>query len=254
MIAVTSFSSSGYEAYGRKFLESAIKHWPTKIIVYHEGREPDIKHEKIEYRNLFDIGDMVQFLRYLQNIPLTRGKTPEGYNYNFDAWKFSRKSFCQMDVLKGYQGKVFWLDADIEFEQDVPEEFLNELFEGKGVVHFGREGFHTETGFVGFDTEHADFATFLEKYEQVYRRAIIFTLRRWHDCEALDWALSHCPDIARNLSPNYVHGTDSLDVMDGSILSPYLTHNKGARKYGATKIFKGLQGIASQGDVPRQVH
>ena len=246
MIAVTSFSDTGYHQYGKRFLEQAIVNWPSKIIVYYEAK-PDLIHEKIEYRDLFGVSELRTFLFYLQDKPLTHGKLPDGYNYNYDTWKFCRKSFVQFDVLKETEEKVFWLDADIEFKKPISEDFLESLFlETRGgkqkprtLTCLWREGFHTETGFIGFDPKGVGFKEFLEEYMNVYRKGTLFTLPRWHDCAAFDHAVEKSGVPFKNLSKFYVKNKTPLDVMSLSVLGPYCDHLKGDRKYGVEKIYKG---------------
>lgn len=231
MIAVTTFSKTGYETYGRTFLETFVKYWPCKIIVYYESR-PDFEHERIEYRNFFEIPPVPAFYTYLKSIPGTNGQADGKYDYNKDAWKFTRKVFAQIDVLQDHKGKVFWLDADIETKKPVTEKWLDTLFDGKALSFLGREGLYTETGFVGFDTEHPNFPEFLERYTNCLRKGIFLTLPRWHDCQIFDWARE---GRGRNLSPFY---DGHLDVFPKSVLGKYMIHNKGNRKYGVKKKSK----------------
>lgn len=238
MIAVTTFSRTGYETYAKEMLESAVENWPTKLIVYTEY-PIDFRHEKIEERNFFDIPHTQNFYQYLKATPLTHGMTPKGYNYNYDAWKFTRKVFAQYDVLKDYDGKVFWLDADVRFKKPVPVEFLDGLFEGNPLAFLGRKGFYTETGFIGFDTQRPRFHDFLDKYIGCLRHGIVFTLPRWHDCEVFDWARNQTGIEERNLSPffeipeNKRMSLEELDVFKRSVLGEYMDHLKGGRKNAA---------------------
>jgi hypothetical protein len=216
MIAVTTFSKTGY-------------------IVYTEC-PIDIEHEKIEVRDFFQIPNVQNFLQYLKNVPLAQGHVPGGYNYNYDLWRFSRKVFAQYDVLKDYKGKVFWLDADLYFRKPVPEKYLNDLFEDKPLVFLGREGFYTETGFVGFDTEYDGFKNFLDCYIGCLQKGTVFTLKRWHDCEIFDWARKQVGYNEKNLSPFFKIPDDKkmsleeLDVIHRSGLGEYIIHFKGKRK------------------------
>src|SRR4030066_14336 len=145
LIAVTTFSHSGYEAYGREMLKSAINNWPFSIVCYIES-DIDLNDAKLEKRNFFDIEGVMGFYQNIKNVPICHGRTKDGYNYNYDLWKFSRKMFAQWDVLKEYKGKVFWLDADSFIRKPIPEEFLVSLFDDKGLTYLGREGVYTKTG------------------------------------------------------------------------------------------------------------
>lgn len=230
---VTTFSKTGYDTYAQGLLKTRDR-LPGELIYYTEFPLDGSK-------NLFDIPGCATFLQYIQNAPLCRGLVPGkdgqiGYNYNYDAWKFSRKVFAQFDVLRNHWGKVFWVDADCEIRKPIPKEFLEEIFNGKALCYLGREGFYTETGFIGFDTNHDEFPGFMEKYEECYQRGKLFTLPRWHDCEAFDWARSESGVTGNNLSPWFKVPEDKkmtlpqLNVFSKSVLGQYIKHRKGPRK------------------------
>lgn len=230
---VTTFSKTGYETYAQGLLNSK-ENLPGELVYYSEFPLEGS-------RNFFDIPGCATFFQYIQSAPLCRGLVPDkdgqiGYNYNYDAWKFSRKVFAQFDVLRNYRGKVFWVDADCVIKKPIPKEFLEDLFEGKALLYFDRPGFYTETGFVGFDTTHDEFPGFFEKYVDCYQKGKLFTLNRWHDCEAFDWAMKESGVKGANLSPFFKIPEDKkmtledLDVMKRSVLGEYIDHRKGGRK------------------------
>lgn len=228
MIAITSFSQKGYETYGRKFLESAVNHFPGPIIVYYEEK-PDFDHVKIAYKPLYDIFGLKAFLQYCDANPIFHGQTGSGYSYNYNAYTFAKKAFAQFDALQHYNGKIFWIDADCVIQKDIPEDFLEGLFDGNSLVLLQRDGLYTETGFVGFDNDKPVMQEFLKIYTDIYRKGILFTLRGWHDCYALDKAVELSGVSVKNLSPDFPeHG---INVMPHSVLAPYLIHNKGNRKH-----------------------
>lgn len=223
MIGITSFSKEGFDEYGHNFLKS-IDNWPGKIIVYLES-PIDFEHPKLEKRNFFAIEGASNFLSNIESEPKLRGRVDGGYNYNFDVWKFCRKMFCQFDAFKE-GGKVFWLDGDTEITKPIPKKFLEDLFDGQHLVLFGREGFYTETGFVGFDTDHIDFTLFVRRYIQTLKNGTFYTLEGWHDCYCLDWARE---GKGRDLTKGWAKG-DDLHVIPKSDLGQYLIHRKGKRK------------------------
>jgi len=229
MICLTSFSPKGYEIYGKRFLESFVENWPCKVVVYYEEL-PDFKHEKVIYKPLMEVEGIEAFLKYCSLKPIFSGQLPGGYNYNYDAEKFCKKVFAQFDALKEHSGKVIWLDADTKTLKPVTQEFIDGLFAGAGLVYLGREGLHCESGFVGFDNEYPGFDEFFNKYIECYRSGKIFNLNGWHDCYALDWAIKESNIKTNNLSSWWKTG-DSYDVFSKSVLSPFMTHYKGNRKY-----------------------
>jgi len=228
MIAITSFSPKGYELYGKRFLESFVRNWPCDVVVYYEEL-PDFQHENVIYKPIMSVFGMKAFLAYCDINPIFRGRTPLGYNYNLDARKFSFKVFAQLDALKNNEGKIIWLDADSVMKKPVTKEFIDSLFDSQAICLLGRDGFHCESGFVGFDVGHQNFDEFLERYENCYRRGQIFRLDRWHDCEALEWAIAQSGIGVKNLSNHWNVG-DSLDVMPTTVLGPYIDHHKGNKK------------------------
>lgn len=235
MLAVTTFSKSGYETYARQMIDTVIEHWPTKLIIYTEF-PLEIESDKVEVRDFFSIPGTEPFYQYLREVPVAHGKVNNGYNYNYDAWKFTRKVFAQYDVLKNADEKVFWLDADTEVKKPVPEAFLEGIFDGKAIAYLGRKGFYTETGFIGFDPQAVGFKEFLDAYITCLQKGILFTLKRWHDCEAFDWAMRQSGVSGNDLSPWFsIPGhrkmrIGELDVFDRSVLGEYLVHHKGPRK------------------------
>lgn len=228
MIAVTSFSAKGYEVYGKKFLESAVQYFPGSILVYYEEK-PDFEHDKIIYKPLFDVHGIKAFLEYCDRNPVFHGRVNGSYDYNYNAYKFSKKVFAQFDALQHYAGKIFWFDADCVLQKQIPVQFLEDVFEGKTLAVLWREGLYTETGFVGFDTHGSCFDYFLKNYIDVYRKGILFSLPGWHDCWALDHAVKESLVPYNNLSPDYPK--KGINVMPHSILGEYVIHNKGNRKY-----------------------
>lgn len=228
MICVTSFSSKGYELYGKRFLETFVEFWPCDIVVYYEEL-PDFQHKKVIYKPLMEVFGIKAFLTYCDRDARFRGKTVFGYNYNLDARKFCHKVFAQFDAMKNNLGKVIWLDADMVTKKEVTKEFIESLFDSQALCILGREGFYLESGFVGFDVGHPDFDLLFDRYENCYRRGQIFKLDRWHDCEALEWAIAQSGIKVSNLSP-FWKIKDDLDVMPKTVLGEYLTHFKGNQK------------------------
>jgi hypothetical protein len=223
MIGVTSFSREGYEKYGHNFLKS-IDHWPGKIIAYLES-PIDFEHPKLEKRDFFSIPDASVFLENIGTDERFKGIINGQYDYNFDVWKFCRKMFCQFDAFKE-GGKVFWLDGDTEIIKPISEKYLENIFKGQHLVVFGREGFYSETGFVGFDVDHPDFEEFEQRYISSLQNGIFYTLKGWHDCYCLDWARD---GKGHDLTKGWKKG-DSLHVIPKSDLGKYLIHRKGKRK------------------------
>jgi hypothetical protein len=224
MLGVTSFSKEGYELYGKACLAS-LKNWPCKFIVYHEG-EPDFKSPQIEYRSLYDIRLIREFLHRLSSVDGADGLIEGKYDYRFDASRFCRKVFC-MDALFGETDKLFWLDADTLTHKKIPEGFLNDLLHGVPFCYLGRDKFRTETGFLGFNTAHDDFPLFRSRYLLTYTGGAFMGLEAWEDTAVFDYARG---DIkGNNLNTTALQGIDHC--WPHTVLGEYIEHFKGRRKF-----------------------
>ncbi len=201
-------------------LETYVKHWPCPIEVWYEER-PDFEHEKIIYRPISSIVDRMLFLGTAKTIPGADGVIDDRYHYTYDAIKFCNKVFCQLETQDDL---VFWVDADTVTHHDVPPEVLRGLLNGVPYCFFGR-GTYTETGFIGFNKKHPEYAALHRQYRRAYMEGILFTLLGWHDCYAFDYARIGIQ--GNNLSPN---GRGMQHVIAESFLSSYLDHLKGNRK------------------------
>jgi len=217
--AVTTFSKKGYKEYGERFLKSFVKHWPIPITVYFEEK-PSFKHKKITYKPLNDIrlpiGNVKDYLEETKHLNGVNGS----YDYNRDVSKFCRKVFAQYD---NREEKFIWLDADCVTFKDVPMSFVEKLVEYP-ITYLGRKGFHTETGFIGFNKPE----NFFDEYVNLYLTGDIMRLPYWHDCGAFDHAREVTKTHGWNLSSDW-DGKD-LHVFVNSILGKYIDHCKGSRK------------------------
>src|SRR6056300_1740640 len=121
---VTSFSASGYVSYAKNMLESVEKFWKNdlKLIAYYHDCPEELvadfpQSEVIEYRNLNDVQDMLDYRERMKDHDGTEGGNMQ-YNWRMDAIKWSHKVYAMTDLsleigekeAKG--GWMIWLDAD----------------------------------------------------------------------------------------------------------------------------------------------
>jgi len=241
--AVTSVSTEGYWQYGKEGIQSLLAHWPGKVIVYYEHDEPGLRNGNLEWRDLFAQQGVPSFLKTIGAFPLFQGWVPgEPYNYNFDAYKFSRKVFAVTDPARKDDGLVFWVDADVRLKRDVPPEFLASLLDGYYTCYLGREGYHSECGFVGFNARNEWHGDFMRAFRNAYTTGMFARLPGYHDCWVYDWVRRGTKVPAHNLSPTVkVEHVDpvtvkplvgeKLDCVENSPLDEYMVHLKGGRKF-----------------------
>ena len=232
---ITSFTQDGYEKYGKEFLETMEKHF-IKPVVYFEGDE--FPEGNAEWKSIYEIGALNQWMRAIAPFPLMRGDVGDGkYNIQFDAGMV-RKPYMQAHACLEYGGKVFWMDADAIVHADVPDTFLDEcLPDDKFCCFLGRDRLadkhgqmYTESGFIGFNTDHELFEPFFAAYMDIFEHGYIFTQSRWHDCQGFDMVrrsnpkqLENFVDLAADFEPN-------MHPYVNSVLGKYFDHRKGPRK------------------------
>ena len=98
---VTSFKPSGYDLYGKAFIESFVK-WVELPLVVHVGGEDnvlDLSHALIQYKDLFSARGMLDVLNWT-NLHAAKGRIwgDEEADYLFNVHRFCRKSFAQIDM------------------------------------------------------------------------------------------------------------------------------------------------------------
>ena len=222
---VTSFSQDGYKIYGEKFLLSFLAHSDELITVYYEQTQPDLRDERIIYRNLFDVPGCLQFLDVCTKLPAFKGEVNGRVNYRYNIFRFCRKSFAQIDAAQ-YDDKLFWIDADVELNDTlvVPE------FDDHFMLYLGRPKWHSCASFVGWDNTHKQAHEFWSIYLQLYLSGQVFILPEWHDSFILDEIRNGLKLDAKNLADG--HNIDGPFNVFDHVFS-WGHHKKGNLKYAA---------------------
>lgn len=239
MQIITSFSKQGYEKYGKKFLETYVKHWDHPITVYYEEK-PDFEHDLVEYKDLYLVPGLSNFLMATKDLPVCKGVIGDKYNYRYDVWKFCRKSFAQIDAAQ-YEGPLIWLDADIITHSDVKvEKFISEVYprdidyynpdEKPYMGYLGRPNWHSCASFVVWDTSHPMHKEFMSAYFNLYMTAQILLLPEWHDSYVLDFLRNHLKVPSYNIAEGLELGEGPVNVLPNTVLGKYMDHLKGHRK------------------------
>jgi hypothetical protein len=228
---ITSFTEQGYEVYGREFLKTFREFWPkdVQLVVYYEGN--DLRED---WRHIEEVEMYSEFMEAVAQFPIMSGKVGNDYKIDFDA-RMGRKTFMQNHAIKQYGGKVFWLDADTVTFDKVPETFLDDVLpDDKFSCFLGRDGwFYTESGFLGFNSQHPLCADFMRTYIQIFISGVIFTRKWWHDCAAYDAAREIVyprfgDDAFINLAKDLPG--QCLHPFVNSVLGAFMDHRKGQRK------------------------
>jgi len=249
---VTSFGTNGYRLYGRRFIETFSKHWPSdvQLTVYFENELPDCVGDtpaNVVYRDLFEYGEMCQFLNE-NNDDIAKGRWPmegkvwkpkaikAGYNFKFDAYKFARKPFAIYHAITHTNANaIHWLDADIVTLQPVPQTLLHEtLPRDYDISRLHRPGYHSECGYIGITVCH-DTVAFYKEFKNLYLDGRYLTLKEWHDSFVFDVLLRNNP----NFNVYDIPHQSKRHPFVNSILGEYMDHLKGVERKRRGKSFKG---------------
>lgn len=206
------------------------------MTVYYEGSQFDDFEfpSGVSWRPIEEVEFLPDFLNALKPFPIMQGIVGDRYDINYDA-RMARKSFMQVHAARTYGGKIFWLDADAVFYQHMPERFFDDcLPDDKFSCYLGRDGWYfTESGFIGFNSDHPIAKEFFRNYLHIFITGVIFTQQWWHDCIGYDCTrflaskAGHEGEFV-NLSAHVPKGT--MHPHANSAPGKYITHLKGDRK------------------------
>lgn len=231
---ITSFHPAGFAQYGQEFVKSFDRHWPSnyKLVVYAEEFTYEPESPRITVLDLHaEIPALREFKRRHGAVPAARGQTTKGYDYRFDAVRFANKSYVMCEAARRADTRLLlWLDGDTRSFLNVPTDFLVQLLRpGEFMAYLGRTGYHTETGFLPFDLQHPAAKEFFAALQSLYETDTIFTLREWHDCEAIDTCravfTAQGKMAARNLN-RYGSGHPFIN----SVAGLFMDHMKGPNR------------------------
>ena len=217
-LACTSFSPEGYKVYGKRFLESFLRHWPIEIVVFYEDQKPDLDNDRILYLNLCDDREFTSFQAEYGFFGTT--------DYRLMATKFSPKVFSITSNRIPQTDWLIWVDADVETFKDVDETFFDKtcLKEFNG-SYIGRKDWdHSECGFVSYNLGNGG-KEFLEDFRSLYSTGMLFSLPQWHDSYAFDYIREQNGNKFFNLAQDL----SGMHPWPETILGDYMVHSKGPK-------------------------
>jgi hypothetical protein len=230
----TGWSPSGYEQYGRKFAESFARFWPNSVRLIVYGEEP-VALPRGEFYPLSSIPGAAEFRARWKDDKRANGRDVQpkwkqgckdkGYNFRFDAWKFSPQGFIPWAAAQICKTEYLcWLDGDVVTHKPVPEGFVEKLLPaGKDVAYLGRGDKHSEIGFQLYRLPQANRMLWL--FSLYYGTDDVFKLKETHSAYVFDRCREESGILGHDLTPG---GTGS--VFDRSPLASFMTHLKGDRK------------------------
>lgn len=248
---VTSCSRSGWEAYGRRFMQTFAQYWPAEVelAVYSEdlklqeagnfdvrGRLVDLHAASASREFCARHADDLEKHGRRQlphHVGWTDKKKREGYNFRYDAVRFAKKVFAIEAAAQGLDGRLFWLDMDVVTFAPVPLALLERMLPAEAALSCLDRGelYHSECGFVGYNLEDPECRRFIAEFAALYATDTVFGLQEWHD----SWVFDSLRRKLGVLAWKIPHNSRSQPFIN-SDLGKYMDHMKGSSKErGRTK-------------------
>ena len=179
---VTTTNKRGWEEFGHRMATAFVKYWPAdiKLTVYAEGFEPKV--DGIEVREMPPW--LARFKERNGDQRWKHGHTAHGYDFRFDAVKFSHKVAALTDFSDPHkEGIDIWIDADTLTHSPVTEGWLNALHPEKSqyMAWLERTNSFPECGFVMYRTSHPYHGELMKKFRELYTQETLFTMPEYHD-------------------------------------------------------------------------
>jgi len=226
---VTSCSPAGWELYGLRMAETFCTYWPSTVplSLYAEGFAPP-PWINADVRSLPAWQEA--FKERHHGTRAAHGMAGgRGYNFKFDAVKFSHKVGAVVDVVERADCDVLiWIDGDTVFHSEVTPEFIEGLMpEDCALAWLDRVGNYPECGFYCLNLRHHALKSLILRWKALYTSDQIFDLSEWHDCYSLQQCVEAAGVPVHSLSGE---ARNTSHVAINSQIGSILDHTKGGRK------------------------
>ena len=128
---------------------------------------------------------------------------------------------------------MYYVDGDSVFLKTMDDDILDLLLPDKVCVsHYHRQGMYTETGFIGFNMNHAMMEDFIGHYRNLYIDDTVYNLPHYTDCHTFDRTRKI---MTQQFTDDYYEkklgdgGTGHI-MARCNLIHDYLDHRKGKRK------------------------
>lgn len=170
---------------------------------------------------------------------LTRHKVKEEKDYRLDYRRFSFKVFAlhraMTFALEEQMDYLVWIDADVVLKKELSLDDIEKwLPKDKVASYLGRKDWdHSECGFMIFNLKNGG-KEFLDRLVSAYITDEVLTFKQWHDSFVFDvirdeFNKANGKDVFFNLTKN----VEGRDVFDICVLSEFMEHKKGNRKFNS---------------------
>ena len=240
---VTTFNKDGFEISGKKMIESFDKFWSKDIplnVFYEDMDQPKIRcSDRIFFYNFND--EVKKWYKFREKFffkELIKLDNSVDSFFKYSASKFAHKVYAMhTQIEKKDCDYLIWLDSDTLTFKKIQTVFLNSLInEDSYLTYLGRDhiNYHSETGFMIFNTNNKFHNIFWDKMMQMYDEGELFKEEQWHDCWIFDIVRRELEKKSlKNInicSLGLKKDDDKSNVFDNSVLGEFMIHFKGEKK------------------------
>jgi hypothetical protein len=218
-------------------------HWPKEIDIHVYYEDMERPRDNFSPRVIFhnfneEVKDWYEFREKFFFKEQNKPDNSVNSFYKYSAIKFAHKVYAiKKQLEKNASDYLIWLDSDVVTIKNINMNFLDSLINDKNYLSYlGRDhiNFHSECGFLIFNTKHNLHDEFWLNMSQMYDHGLLFHEKEWHD--------SYIFDVVRlkleknglknfNISNLGLKKTiEALNVFDNSVLGEFMIHFKGNRK------------------------
>lgn len=224
--AVSTFSRSGLELYGRRMAYSFDAHWPVEVglTLYAEGwADPPV-----ERANVLDLEASSPWLAGFK----MRHARRVANSYRMDAVRFAHKVAAVCHAAQHMDVDVLiWIDGDVVTHAPITLADLDGLapMGDEWIAWLDRATLYPECGFYMLNMRHSLHGDMIRRMQSMYADDRLFGLPEWHDSFVLQVVVDEARIGTKTLSRG-AHTT--LHPMINGPLGQWFDHLKGIRRKG----------------------
>jgi hypothetical protein len=182
MNIITTFSKEGYSVYGKRWIDSVIKNWPTdtRVVIYTDF---DLAAPADNFViKQFD-AEFPYHSKFKELVINTFTNDNKAIGIGHKTIKFSFKGFVICKELLIADGNyLIWLDGDAETINPVTIDTLRNIIEDNFLACQQEKNFqHVESGVLFFDTANILTTEFAKELENYYFNKKLFKLKKPYD-------------------------------------------------------------------------
>lgn len=220
---ITTLGPGGWELYGKRFVESFKRYWPSDIqleVWHHDLADASISYPGVSFHAIDNLDGFLAIKKALG----TQAKDGPSLNYAFKAMALASAVTPDLDWIG-------FVDADTETMRPVEPELLAELFDDAyHLTYLYRKAVkESEGSWFAFNLKEPVGASLLADYYGLYATLEAFHYKKAHDNAVLDRLVTI--HLAHGLKvKNLSVGATGLDAFHQSMLGAYMIHYKGPNK------------------------